>query len=58
VRKIHFFYAFACILDPRDKMSKLAIVLSQLCYAFNVSYDQPFLEVKDNFVEVYGKYEV
>jgi hypothetical protein len=23
-----------------------------------VSYDQSFLEVKDNFVEVYGKYEV
>jgi hypothetical protein len=31
--------------------------LSQLSYVVNVSYDQYFLEVKDKFVEVYGKYE-
>jgi hypothetical protein len=35
----------------------LATVLSQLSYDVNVSYDQYFLEVKDKFVEVYGKYE-
>jgi hypothetical protein len=51
-------YAFAFILDPRAKMSTLATVLSQLSYAVNVSYDQYFLEVKDKFAEVYGKYEV
>jgi hypothetical protein len=57
-KNVPFLYAFAFILDHRAKMTTLATVLSQLSYAVNVSYDQYFLEVKDKFAEVYGKYEV